>query len=167
MMKWLSQWWSSLTAGNKATWDDLAEAAQISSFNAFVGHNLSRWQTNVGPTIEYPASEANDTLDPDAVGVDGVILATNGHEGYATGSATPDSTGAADAVGVVLFRGAAVPTPLSWASAVQILEVTPGDEWTFTDSPLDAGTYHYKIAYFGNDGAIGDLSAADNTAVVT
>jgi hypothetical protein len=67
----------------------------------------------------------------------------------------------------MLFRGAAAPTPLNWAQCVQILSVSPGDAWTFTDSPLDAGTYHYKIAYFGNDGVIGALSAADNTAVVT
>lgn len=167
MMKWLSQIWSSLSAPDKATWDTLAEASQVSSFNAMVGNNLARWQANAGPTQAYPAAETNDDLLPDDVGVDGELLSTTGHDGFASGGATPDSTGAADAIAAILFRGAAAPTPLSWATAIQILAVTPGAAWTFTDSPLDAGTYHYKIAYFSDDGAIGALSAADNEAVVT
>jgi len=167
MMKWLSQIWSSLSDPDKATWDTLAEASQISSFNAMVGNNLARWQSNNGPTQAYPAAEAGTNVDADDVGVDGVILATAGHDGYANGGAIPDSDGASDAIGVVVFRGAAAPTPLNWASAIQMLPVTPGDDWTFTDSPLVAGTYHYKIAYFSDDGLIGALSAADNEAVVT
>jgi len=167
MMKWLSQIWSSMGAPAKATWDDLAAAAQISSFNAMIGHNLARWQANAGPTQSYPAAEVETSLDADSVVVDGVILSTTGHEGYATGGATPDTPDAVDAIGVVIFRGSAAPTPLNWAQAVQILPVTPSAAWTFTDSPLEAGTYHYKIAYFGNDGVIGALSAADNQAVVT
>lgn len=167
MMAWLATWWSSFSDPNKATWDALAASKEISSFNAFVGECLKRWQTNSGPTIEYPAAEANDTLDPDAFAVDGVILVTSGAAGYVDMSATPDSTGAADAKGVMIFRGDAAPTPFSWAKCIKIIEVTLGAEWTYTDSPLDAGTYHYKIAYFGDDGVIGALSAADNTGVVT
>jgi len=167
MMKWLAQIWASISAPDQATWDDLADSRNISAFNAMVGENLDRWQYNAGPTQAFPAAAANDDLLPDDVAVDGVILATNGHEGFVDGGATPDSTGAADAIGVVIFRDSATPTPLSWAKAIQMLPVTPGAAWTFTDSPLDAGTYHYKIAYFGDDGCISALSAADNTGVVT
>lgn len=167
MMSWISQRWNGLSAGNKATWDDMAETKQISAFNAFVGENLDRWQVNDTPTDAFPAAEANTDLLPDSVGVDGVILDTNGFAGYATLDATPDSTGAADAVAVAIFRGAAAPTPFSWAKCIAVIDCTPGAEWTYTDSPLDAGTYHYKIAYLSNDGVHGALSAADNTAVVT
>jgi len=167
MMKWLSKRWITVSAPSKLTWDDLAEAAQISAFNAFVGHNLTRWQANDGPTDAYPAAEANTDLLPDSIATEGAILVTTGHAGYATGSATPDSIDCASAIGVCLFRGSAAPTPLNWASCIEIKGVTPGSEWTFTDSPLDAATYHYKICYFSIDGAIGALSAADNTAVVT
>jgi len=167
MMKWLAQIWASISAPDQATWDDLAASREISAFNAMVGENLDRWQYNAGPTHTYPANETKGDLDPDSTLIDGVILATTGHEGYADGGATPDSFDAVCAIGVVLFRGSAAPTPLSWAKAIQIIPVTPGDAWTFTDSPLDAGTYHYKIAYFGDDGCISTLSAADNQAVVT
>lgn len=167
MMAWLATWWSSFTTGNKATWDALAASKEISSFNAFVGECLKRWQTNSGPTMEYPAAEANDTLDPDGVMNDGVILNTTGAAGYVDMYAKPDTTEASNAKGVMIFRGDAAPTPFSWAKCIKILEVTPGTQWTYTDSPLDAGTYHYKIAYFGDDGVISVLSAADNTGVVT
>ena len=167
MMSWISQRWNGLSAPNKATWDEMAEIKQISAFNAMVGENLDRWQQNDTPTDAFPAAEANTDLLPDDIGVDGAILVTNGHAGYATMSATPDSTGAADAVAVAIFRGAAAPTPFNWAQCIQVKDVTPGSEWTFTDSPLDAATYHYKIAYLSNDGVHGALSAADNTAIVT
>lgn len=167
MMGYLSQLWNSVSAGDKATWDDLADASQISAFNAFVGHNLGRWQTNESPTQAYPAAEANTDLLPDSVGVDGVILASTGYEGYATLTGTPDSTGAADAVAVVILRDSAAPTAFDWAKCIKVMDVTPGAEWSYTDSPLDAATYHYKIAYISDDGAHSVLSAADNTAVVT
>lgn len=167
MMKYLSQLWSSLSAGDKSSWDDLAAAGNYSAFNAYTGHNLSRWQSNKGPTSEYPAAEADTDLDADGVVIDGVILATSGHDGYATGSHKPDTNDASNAIAAILFRSSEAPTPLNWAMAVAIYPVTPGSEWTFTDSPLDAGTYHYKIALISDDGAIGALSAADNTAVVT
>lgn len=167
MMSWISQRWNGLSAPDKATWDDMAETKEISPFNAYVGENLDRWQTNDTPTDAFPAAEANTDLLPDDVGVDGAILVTTGHAGYATMAATPDSTGAADAVAVAIFRGAAAPTPFSWGACIKIVDVTPGAEWTYTDSPLDAATYHYKIAYLSDDGVHGALNAADNTAVVT
>lgn len=166
MMRWLSQLWSGLTAGNKATWDELAAARDISGFNAFVGENLARWQLNTGPTNEFPAAETKTALSP-AGGENGAILAATGHEGYASLSATPDGGDCVDAVGVILYRGDAIPTPKSWAKAIAIFAVTLNSEWSYDDTPLDAGTYHYKLAYFGNDGVIGDLSAADVEAVVT
>ncbi len=167
MMAWLAQWWSTFTPTMKATWDTLAASKEISSFNAYVGENLDRWQYNAGPTKEYPAAEALSSLDADAIGIDGVILATTGAAGYADLSATPDTAGAVHATQVMIFRGDAAPTPFSWAKCIKIIEVTPGAEWTYTDSPLDPGTYHYKIAYSSVDGCVGALSAADNTAVVT
>jgi hypothetical protein len=167
MMKWVAKSWADCSAGNKLTWDALAAAKNISAFNAMVSENLDRWQYNSSPTRAYPAAEILNTLDPDAIGDDGVILTTTGYAGYAAVGAKPDTTANADAIAAVLFRAAAAPTPISWATAVAILAVTPGTAWNYTDSPLDAATYHYKLAYFSVDGCISALSAADNTAVVT
>lgn len=166
MMSYLSQLWNGVSAPDKLTWDDMAETKQISAFNAFVGENLDRWQLNTTPTQAFPAALANTDCLPDAVGVDGVVLASAGYAGYAYLYATPDSTGAADAVAAAIFRNSAAPTK-NWALCIAVIEVTPGSIWYYTDSPLDAATYHYKIAYLSDDGFSGSLSAADNTAVVT
>lgn len=166
MMSFLAKYWSQLGTVVRETWDGLATSRNISAFNAFVGENLARWQTNNGPTAEYPAAQVQTAVNPDAVGVDGVILSSSGAAGYASLGALPDSTGAADAIAVMIFRGAAAPSKV-WSAAIAVLPVTPGVAWTFVDSPLAAGTYHYKIAYATSDGVIGALSAADNTAVVS
>jgi hypothetical protein len=146
MMKWLAKWWAGISAGDKSSWDTLAAARNISAFNSMVGENLDRWQYNTGPSEAYPAAEANNTLYPDGTVQNGVILASTGYVGYATLSATPDTLDAADAVGCILYRADAAPTPKSWAKAIAIFEVTIGTAWSYDDSPLDAGTYHYKIA---------------------
>lgn len=167
MMSFLSQRWNGLGAPAKASWDDMAVVKEISAFNAFVGENLDSWQVAKSPTDEFPAGEANTDLLPDEVGVDGVLLDANGFDGYATLDATPDSTGAAHAVAVAIFRHSAQPGAFNWAMCVKILDVTPGAEWNYTDSPLEAATYHYQIAYLSDDGCHGALSAADDTAVVS
>lgn len=166
MMSYLAKLWNGIASLDKATWDAIATSRNISAFNAFVGENLARWQTNKSPTKAYPAGEAGTLTDADGTSSDGVILASAGYAGYAEVGATPDSADNIDAIGVVIFRAAAAPT-LSWTNAIAVLPVTPGAAWTFADSPLAAGTYHYKIAYFSHDGLISALSAADNTAVVT
>jgi hypothetical protein len=166
MMKWLAKWWSGISAPDKATWDTLAEARNISAFNAMVGENLDRWQYNSGPTEAYPAAEMNNALDPDG-GLTGIALTATGHEGYASLTAKPDAEESSNAVGCILYRDSAAPTPKSWAKAIAIFEATPDTSWSYDDSPLDAGTYHYKIAYFGDDGLIGALTSADVDATVT
>jgi hypothetical protein len=167
MMAWLSKRWTSVSAPDKASWEPIAESRSISEFNAFVSAALERWQANEGPSDDTPPDEVENACDPDAVGDGGVILAAVGAAGYATLTATPDNTAATQAIGCVLYRAAAAPTPQTWAKAIAVFDINPGEEWNYTDSPLDAATYHYKIAYFSNDGYLSILSAADVTAVVT
>lgn len=167
MMRYLSQLWASIAALTQASWDELAATTSVSAFNAFVGHNLSRWQNNLAPTEAYPALAADTDLNPDAVANDGVLFSATDGEGSVTVGAKPDSTGAADAVAALIFRGAAAPTPLAWNKLVRVVPVTPGTAWSYVDSPLIAGTYHYKIAYISADGAISALSAADVDGVAS
>lgn len=167
MMAWLSKHWYGMTAPDKLTWATIAESRSISNFNAYVSDALERWQSNDAPTDQYPATETETSLAPDGVGDGGVILAAVGEVGYATLTATPDNTDCSGAYGAVIYRHSAAPTPKTWAKAIAVVDAQSGSEIEFTDSPLDAATYHYKIAYFADDGAFGALSAADVTAVVT
>ena len=57
MSRFLTQIWASLTAGNKATWEERATAAAISPFNAFLSFNQFRWRNFLGVTKEFPEVE--------------------------------------------------------------------------------------------------------------
>ena len=158
MMKYLSQIWASIGAVAQATWDDLAAASAISPFNAFIGHNMGRWQTNDGPTHAYPAAEA-DT--PGAV----TSNTPTGYEGYA--SIAVILPAAADRVGFILCRDTAEITDPTWANAIAVVQDDgTAHTVTVTDSPLEPGTYHYRAAAFTADGLIGTF-AADASDTVT
>jgi hypothetical protein len=160
MMSYLAQLWTSVTAPNKATWDTLAATKDISPFNAFVGENLARWQTNKGPTQGYPAAE---TDVPGAVTSNAAV----GHAGYAVLSVVLPA--AAARAGIIVYRDSAEITVPNWANAVAVLpaSVDAGTQ-VYTDSPLVAGTYHYRTAAITDDGVIGTACAdAATNPVVT
>jgi hypothetical protein len=57
MLSFLASVWTSLSAAEKASWEDLATADQVSPFNSFLGHNLRRFSDGKSPTKEFPAAE--------------------------------------------------------------------------------------------------------------
>lgn len=159
MMAYASNRWASIPALDQASWEEGALALEISPFNLFVKTALDRWQLTEAPS---------DNATPGAGGGDLVIgtITRTGNEGYATLGGTPNVTTAADAVGVVILRSTAEITAISWANAIAIIPVTPDEAWLYTDSPLAAGTYHYRFAYISAEGELGTADA-DDTAVVT
>jgi len=167
MMTWLSKHWSTLSSNDQETWAGIAAANDVSAFNAFIGENMERWQYNAGPTNAFPPPAQGEQLDCDAEGINGVKLAATGYEGYAILTAKPDIVGAQATGGRLIFRAATEPTPISWTTGVNVAQAAPMIGWEYIDRKLAAGTYHYKLAYFGTNGAVGPLSAADVTAVVT
>jgi hypothetical protein len=155
MMKYLAQLWTSISAPNKATWTDLALARQISPFNAYLAHNLTRWQTNKGPTKAYPAAQT------DAPGsMDGTTPA--GNAGYAELTITRPA--AAKRIGIIIYRDTKEITTPNWANAIAVQPASPaaGDE-IYTDSPLEPGIYHYRAAGFTADGRIGTACTDEGT----
>ncbi len=158
MFAFLAQNWAALTAPNKATWNDLADAAVISNFNAYMGANQDRWRRFNSPTVQTPATET------DSVGT------------YTAG--TPAATGGVASIviahtidllinenwGLMIFKGTTgFSTALSNCVAV-ILSDTVDVAYSFLDSPLAAATYYYNCRLFTLDGVmgpeLGEISAA-------
>ena len=156
MMKFLAPLWSAFAAGIKDDYDDLALAKQISAFNASIGENLSRWQIGKTPSQAYPAAEAST---PAAI----TSAPLTGHEGYVTAVVTPAAN--ADIWGVIVYRDTAEITAPSWALAVAVIFCADVTAFTFTDSPLDDGTYHYRFSQFNTDGIEGTVLADASVAV--
>ena len=157
MYSFLAKAWKALTAPNKATYYDLAIADQISTFNAYMSKNLARWQLSKPPAQAYPAAEATG----------GCVITTaplTGHAGYATAVITPATN--ANIWGVAVYRDTVAITDPSWANCVGIVFRSGVTAFTFTDSPLEAGTYHYRFAQFNTDGVLGTV-LADASVVVT
>ena len=156
MMKFLAPLWTAFAQGIKDTYNALAEAKQISGFNAYVGVNLDRWQVGKTPSQEYPAAEATTPA---------VITSAplTGHDGYVTALITPATN--TSIWGVAVYRSLTEITTPSWANCVALIQRIDETPFTFTDSPLPDGTYHYRFSQFNDDGIEGTV-LADASVVV-
>lgn len=157
MMGFLARAWASLGSTPQGTWAADAAAKAISAFNQFVSANLTSWQSFSGPTQSSPAAETSDPLT-----VTDQTL-TGGH-GQITIEVTP--SGSTAIWGIAIFRDTAEITATSWANCIAILDADGANPVTWVDSPLDAGTYHYRSAVFNVDGVLGTVHA-DATATAT
>lgn len=158
VFKFLAQNWAALTAPEKATWNDLADAAVISNFNAYVGANQERWRRFVGITQDTPATEVGTVCDF----VGGSAPAATG----GVASVTIDTTTGVinQNWGLLIFKGSTgFSTALSNCVAAILADVTI-TAYTWLDSPLAAATYYYNTRLFTDDGVLGpelgEISAA-------
>lgn len=156
-MKFLAGAWKATVGVGFAGWADQAVARGISTWNVFAGENLARWQIGLPPTQVYPAAAATGgCVITTATKTGGVKLCT-----LVIKPATN-----ANIWGVAIFRDAAEITAAGWANCIAIVPRDDVDEFTYIDSPLDAGTYHYRVAQINTDGVMGTV-LADSTATVT
>lgn len=157
MMAFLAATWKAKVLPKWTGWTTAATARGISTFNAYVAENLARWQLGSPPTQVYPAAEATS----------GAAITTaplTGHAGYASAVITPATN--ANIWGVAIFREATTITAPGWADCIAIVPREDVTAFTYNDSPLDAGTYHYRFAAINTDGIMGAV-LADASVVVT
>jgi hypothetical protein len=156
-MKFIAKAWASIGATPKASWTALAATKLISAYNAYAGYNLAAWQLNQGPTQANPAARASTGLTVTAHTFTGGVK-------FATLTMTP--SGATAIWGFIIYRDTAAITAPNWNNCVAIVPADGANAVSYTDSPLLAGTYHYRIAVLNTDGKVG-VVLADDTAVVT
>jgi hypothetical protein len=157
LFSFLSQIWTTIKVASGASWEDLAASKVISTFNAFMGENMSSWQNFVTPTASYPAANASAGLTETTMGLTGGL-------GMVTVVLTP--SGATSIWGHLIFRGTAEITAPSWANCIAAVVANGANAVTYVDTPLEPGTYHYRSAVFNVDGVHGTVKA-DATAVAT
>lgn len=157
MLKFLSQYWTSEADLEKASFETLSEAANVSPFNSYVGYNQSRFRDFHGPAQTYPAAE---TATPGTV----TLAAPSGAPRSVTLSVEPST--ATDQWGYLVYRSATEITTPSWNQVVAVLPIDGTDAVVWTDSGLSAGTYHYRVALFTEDGVIG-TACADQSGTAT
>jgi len=158
MFKFLAQNWAALSAAEKATWNNLADASVISNFNAYLAANQNRWRRFNSPTQDTPATETG------SVAASGGADAPTATGGVASVTIAVNTATINDNWGMMIFKGTTgFSTALSNAVAIILVNAT-GTIFSWLDSPLVAGTYYYNTRHFTDDGVlgaeIGEINAA-------
>lgn len=150
MIKFLTQYWTSLTAGEEADWDTRAAATNISAFNAYVGYNQERWGRYAFPSKLDPATEA---------GTPGTILAPTAVAGSRSILLSVPISVLADNWGVVIHSSLTTGFTPSRTTARQVIPAESVATFTWLDFPLDVGVeVFYRFESFDDEG--------DNTLLV-
>lgn len=156
MLRFLAQYWASLSTAIKATWAERAAATNISPFNAFVSANQSRWRSFKDPSKEDPATETG--VAPAAP----TTTATGGIRqiqlSIVDGAQIPDW-------GWIIFRSGTTGFTPAYSNCVAIIPRV-GTPTVHIDAGLVPGTYFYRIKGFMATGKDGTLEA-EKTAAAT
>lgn len=159
MMKFLSQYWASLSSAEQTSWDDRAEAGRFSAFNAFVKFNMLRWGVNLLPRQDETADLS------DTAGVIDTETATAGSRSVLV-SITVDTLN--QNWGICIFRGLADTMGVTRNELVQVIPAESAAAFTWLDFPLTPNVAVYYRAYgFSIEGvkgnAVDDFTATPTT----
>ena len=157
ILRFLSQAWIDVGSTPQGSWDDLAAAAQISPFNAFIGRNGSRFREFQAPSQTYPAAE---TGTPAVATFD----SATGGPSYADLAMTITTLN--DVWGVMLFRSLTGTFTPSRANCIAVIPVDDTGALVYTDSNLAAGDYYYDAKFFSKEGLL-DADEGEMMATVT
>lgn len=156
IIAFLGQEWATVGASPAATWEEPAKQSNIAPFNSFVGVNAFDWRNGKWPSKSYPA--ARSSTAPSAP----TVSATGGQREVSL-NITKGAT--APTWGYSIHRANATGLTPAWTNAVALVPKDGSGNATFIDSPLDAGTYYYKVVPFNEDGKPGSASSEANATV--
>jgi len=155
MLKFLTQYWASLTAAQQTDWETRAAATNISPFNAFVGYNMERWGRYAWPSKLDPATET---------GTPGTILAPTATAGSRSILLAVPISVLADNWGVVVHSSETTGFTPSRTTARQAIPAESVATFSWLDFPLTVGVeIFYRFESFSYDGGatllVGEQSA--------
>lgn len=158
MLKFLTQSWANLTAGEQADWDTRAAATDISPFNAFVGFNAQRWGRFAFPSQLDPATET---------GTPGTILAPTATAGSRSILLAVPISVLADNWGAVIHASITTGFTPSRNTARQMIPAESVATFSWLDFPLTVGVeIFYRFESYSDDG-VSTLLAGEQSATPT
>ncbi len=144
MIKFLTQYWASLTEGDQADWETRAAATNISPFNAFVGFNQERWGRYAFPSKTDPADEG---------GTPGTILSPTATAGSRSVLLAIPISVLADNWGVVIHSSLTTAFTPSRTTARQAIPAESQATFNWLDFPLPVGVeVFYRFESFDDEG---------------
>jgi len=158
MMKFLSQFWATLSATDQATWEARAEVTNVSPFNAYVKANMARWGTYGFPSQVDPAAET---------GTPGTILAPTATAGSRSILIAVPISVLADNWGVAIHRSTTTGFTPSRTTVVQVIPAGSVATFNWLDTPLTVGTAQYYRFESLTDDGVSLILAGEQTATPT
>lgn len=156
MMRFLSQNWAALSAADKATWETIADANQISTFNAYMGQSMRNWRNFLAPsqqaTIDRTGSPVLLTSEAAAAGVRQITLSFELLTEVLNW-------------GVMIFRETSATVVTAVTNCVQVVLADSATTFAWVDTPLAAGTYYYNFRVFDDNGTLGAEETEVNATV--
>ena len=159
MLGALSKQWALLSAGEKAVWENLADADVISPFNAFVKFNQLRHRNFKSPCI--------DPTDTDAGLTQSVFSGFDAVDGIRSATVTLTVDTLNGGWGAMVFRDTLLAGTADLAHLVHVFFFHATGAMTWVDSPLAVGSHYYNYRAFTTDGLFGGCPGAWNLATVT
>jgi hypothetical protein len=136
MLKFLSQEWTNLTTAEKDDWTTRAAATVISTFNAYVAYNQSRWRSYDNPSKLDPADEAGTAPTAPTTTVTGGIRQIQ--LSIADGANAPDWA-------YVIHRATNSGFTPAFSNVVAVYPWDSSSPTIYIDTPLAIATYYYRI----------------------
>lgn len=161
-MRFLSQVWAQIDtyigAGTQGSWQQLADASNVSPFNAFTKYNQGRLKFGEQPAYAYPPVGTPGDATGDSFTATGAVR-------QAILSITNSNNGG-DAI-TIIHRGDVTGFTPALANVIAVLDTFNGGVITYTDSPLDPGTYFYRVGMASGDDGTEAMIVAEHSATVT
>ncbi len=136
MLKFLSQEWTNLSDAEKDDWTTRAASTVISTFNAYVSYNQSRWRSYNNPSKLDPADETGTPPDAPTTTPTGGIRQIQ--LSIADGAAAPDWA-------YVIHRSTTTGFTPAFSNVIAIVPWNSSPPTIYIDTPLAIATYYYRI----------------------
>lgn len=147
MLKFLAQYWDSLSSAQQTDWNTRAAVTNVSPFNAFVSYNQLRWGTNLNPSKLDPATSTNTP---------GTLSDFNCAPGSRSAQVNCVMDANNDNWGIKIFRGLAADMGVTRNELVQIIPAESIATHSWLDFPLTPNVeVFYRCIPITDDGLNG------------
>lgn len=151
MMRFLSQYWTSLSTSEQADWATRAAITNISPFNAYVAYNMDRWGLETYPSQQDPATET---------GTPGTLANESATAGVRSITISDEVTVLAQNWGILLYRSITTGFTPARNNMYRIIPAVSAAVFTFLDTAVVVGTpYYFRGRAITDDGVAGALWA--------
>lgn len=151
MMRFLSQYWTSLSASEKADWETRASVTNVSPFNAYISYNMDRWGREEYPSQQDPAAET---------GTPGTLANESATAGVRSITISDEVTVLNSNWGILIFRSITTGFTPGRNNMYRVMPATSAAVFTFTDTAVTVGVpYYYRGRAISDDGVAGALWA--------